>query len=143
MAKNTQVIKRFIDEVWNQGRESAIDELYVPDGRAYGLGDSYRDGPANFKLFHQLIMATCSDIRFDINDIKEEGDRVSFFSTVTLKHKLTGKSVTFQGGGYARLADGKIAEAHNAFDFLGLLIQIGAASPDVLPRALMGAASLS
>ncbi len=140
--KNAEVIKRFLHEVWNLGKESTIDELYVPDGKAHGLGEAYRDGPGNFKLFHQLMLATFSDIHMSVDNIMCEGDIVSFFATATLRHKLSGKVVKLEGGGYARVADGKIAEAHNAWNFLDMLVQIGAAAPDTLPRALMGAASL-
>jgi predicted ester cyclase len=31
---NKDLAKRWFEEVWNQGRESAIDELFHPQGKA-------------------------------------------------------------------------------------------------------------
>ena len=39
---------------------------------------------------------------------------------------------------HARIADGKILEAYNHFDFLGLFAQLGQLPPDVLGRCLSG-----
>jgi hypothetical protein len=46
------LVHRWFDEVWNQGREDTIDELFS-DGVAYGLGESdvTVNGPSEFKVF--------------------------------------------------------------------------------------------
>jgi hypothetical protein len=36
-AANMDLAKRWFEKVWNQGRESAIDELFHPQGKAYGF----------------------------------------------------------------------------------------------------------
>jgi hypothetical protein len=35
-AANKELAKRWFEEVWNQGRESTIDQLLHPDGKATG-----------------------------------------------------------------------------------------------------------
>jgi hypothetical protein len=36
-AANKILAKRWFEEVWNQGRESTIDELFHSQGKAYGF----------------------------------------------------------------------------------------------------------
>jgi hypothetical protein len=50
-AANKALAKRWFEEVWNQGRESSIDELFHPDGKAYGFPepDSILIGLEGFK----------------------------------------------------------------------------------------------
>ena len=33
------ILHRWFEEVWNKGREEAIDELFAEDGIAHGLAD--------------------------------------------------------------------------------------------------------
>ena len=49
-----------------------------------------------------------------------------------------GRAVAITGTIYGRIADGKILEAYNHFDFLGLFTQLGLLPPDVLVRCLAG-----
>jgi hypothetical protein len=50
-AANKQLARRWFEEVWNQGRESTIDELFHADGKAYGFPepDSILIGHEGFK----------------------------------------------------------------------------------------------
>ena len=50
----THLLKTWFEEVWNKGRESAIDELADPDMVAHGLVDARGEpisGVAKFKEF--------------------------------------------------------------------------------------------
>jgi hypothetical protein len=55
--QNKALAKRWFEEVWNQGRESAIDELFHPEGEVYGFPepDSVLIGPAGFKTIHRVF----------------------------------------------------------------------------------------
>ena len=135
--QNMDVMHRFFDEVWNKGREEAIDELYVPEGTAHGLGEKYKSGPEEFKLFHRLLCQTCSDIHAEMNDIMAAGDRVAIRGTITMKHNATGRDLRIEGGGFARINDGKIVEAWNGWDFVGVMVQLGALAEDSLDNAFL------
>ena len=54
---NKALIHRWFEEVWNKGREEAIDEMFAADGIAHGLteeGDrALRGGGAGFKPFFE------------------------------------------------------------------------------------------
>ena len=133
--KNKAVVRRWFEEVWNQGREATIDELFPAGGVAHGLGDSEADvrGPAQFKPFVANIRGGIPNTRIQVDDILAEGDSVAV--RITLKGTHTGRGlgvpptareVSIQGIIILRIVDGKIEEAWNSYDQLGLLRQIGA-----------------
>ena len=50
--ESKDLIRRWFEEVWNKGREDAIDEMFAADGVAHGLteeGDKTMRGPEQFK----------------------------------------------------------------------------------------------
>ena len=70
------VVKRWFEEVWNQGREEAIDELLVPDAPVYGVGhgaDLVR-GPNGFRPAYQQLKGALPDIHFAIEDMQISED---------------------------------------------------------------------
>ena len=134
--ENMTLIKSWFDRVWNEGSEEAIDELYAADGVAWGLGDQFVRGPESFKMLHRLFHETLSDIKFQLEDMIAAGERVAIRGTFTMTHKASGKAITIRGGGFGHIRDGKVAEAWNSFDFLGVLIQLGAVSETALVEAL-------
>ena len=44
---NHALVRLWFDEVWTQGEESTIDELYAPGCVAHGLGDTEAHGDAH------------------------------------------------------------------------------------------------
>ncbi|HZS26416.1 MAG TPA: hypothetical protein VFB76_04240 [Candidatus Angelobacter sp.] len=50
---NKKLVRRWFEEVWNQGREATIDELLSPKGIGFGLAatDTEVHGPTQFKPF--------------------------------------------------------------------------------------------
>jgi predicted ester cyclase len=135
---NIALIRRWFDEVWDKGREQAIDEMYAADGKAWGIGATFVEGPEAFKQFHRLFCATLSDIRVEIHDLIDAGDRVAMRCTFHMTHNASGKQIVMRGGGIGHVKDGKITEAWNAFDFLGVLTQLGALSEDAFVKVLQG-----
>jgi steroid delta-isomerase-like uncharacterized protein len=133
--QNKAVVRRWFEEVWNQGREASIDELFPADAVAHGLGDSERDvqGPGEFKPFVAHIRGALPDTHISIDDIFSDGDRVAVRVTLQGTHTgqglgvpPTGSQVRIQGIIIVRLVDGRIREGWNSYDQLGLLRQIGA-----------------
>ena len=133
--QNKAVVRRWFDEVWNQGREASVDELFSADAVAHGLGDSEADvhGPEEFKPFVANIRAAIPDTRIQIDDMLSEGDRVAVRVTLKGTHTgeglgvpPTGRRVSIQGIIIARFVAGRMVEAWNSYDQLGLLRQVGA-----------------
>jgi steroid delta-isomerase-like uncharacterized protein len=133
--QNKAVVRRWFEEVWNQGCESSIDELFPADSVAHGLGDSEQDvhGPEEFKTFVANIRGALPDTHISIDDILADGDRIAVRVTLQGTHTgpglgvpPTGRKVSIQGIIIVRLVDGRIREGWNSYDQLGLLRQIGA-----------------
>lgn len=137
MSEETKsILHHWFEEVWNKGREEAIDELFAPDGIAHGLADEHGQmlrGPDGFKPFFKKFREAFPNIQVTVEDCISEGDKVAARCTVRASHTghslgvaATGNAVEFTGMSIVRVREGKIVEAWNNFDFMRLFQQIGA-----------------
>jgi predicted ester cyclase len=140
--ENRAFVRRWFDEVWNHGRADLIDEMSAPDTVATGLGHSNvpTRGMTPFKAFYTNMRATFPDLHVRVEEIVAEGDLVVVRLTAEGTHTgdalapATGRKATFGALVMARIADGRIVEAWNAIDQLGILHQIGAVPSDLGPE---------
>jgi steroid delta-isomerase-like uncharacterized protein len=133
---NEALTRRWFEEVWNQGRAEAIDEMFAADGLAHGLSDDPSKplrGPAAFKEFHTKFREAFPDIVVTVEDTIAEGDKIAARCTVRGKH--TGDTLGFAatqapmeitGILIVRIKDGQIVEGWNNFDFMTMYKQLGA-----------------
>ena len=120
------LLQRWFDEVWNNGNENAIDQLMAHDSTARGiLADDHPKGAEGFKLFFNDFRNQFHDIKVGVEDVISQDGMEAARTTVTAIHTETAKKVTFSGMCMVRIADGKIAEAWNNYDFLNLYEQLG------------------
>ena len=149
---NKALVRRWFEEVWNQGREETVDELFAADGAGYGLGDAdvTTHGPAEFKIFMRNLRGGLPDIHMTLEDILAEGDRVMVRLSLAGTHRgsqlgvaPTGRRVQIAGIVVVRIVSGQIMEGWNSWDQLGLLRQIGAVadSPNRFTAERSGAAA--
>lgn len=127
-------LERWFEEVWNKGREDAIDEMALPDAKTEGLehpDGTLVQGREAFKAFHKQFLASFSNIHIDVVQTVTEGDMTMARCVVSAKHTGDGlgfpasqKEVTFTGMCLARLKNGKLAEAWNNFDLGTVLRQL-------------------
>jgi len=132
---NKDLIHRWFEEVWNQGRESTIDELFAERGIAHGIGETEAPlhGPSEFKPFVRNLRGSFPDVRISVEDTVAEGDKVTVRVRLEGTHKgpglgvpPTGQRVRIAGIIIVRISKGQIVEGWNSWDQLGLLRQIGA-----------------
>ena len=133
--ENKNLIRRWFEEVWNKGREEAIDEMFAEDGIAHGLADESGKtmrGPADYKPFFRNFRSAFPDIEVIVEDMVSEGDKVAARCRVRGKHQSDslGFAATLQpmeitGITIVRVHDGKIVEAWNNFDFMNMFRQLG------------------
>ncbi|TAM57274.1 MAG: hypothetical protein EPN50_09160, partial [Chloroflexota bacterium] len=73
---NKRLVQRFVEEIFIEGRPEAIDELVAPDfvSPTFGIAD---DGPTKLKAAAQRVHASLTDVRFEIEDVVAEDDRVA------------------------------------------------------------------
>ena len=142
-ANNKALVHRWFKEVWNQGREATIDELFAHDAVTRGLGESDLEvrGPAQFKIFFFNLRNSFPDMQVTIEDTVAEGDKVVSRSTNRFTHTAafmgcapTGKPVAFGVIEIARFANGQWVESWSVADTLGMLQQLGASpTPEQAP----------
>ena len=133
-AENKAMVRRWFEEVWNKGREGAVDELLHARAVVHGLGPDLQ-GPDGFKGFHRAYRNAFPDVRIQIEAIVSEGDTVAVRWAGTGTHQgdglgfpATGRQVQFRGMTFARVENGKLVEGWNTFDQLGMLQQLGVVS---------------
>ncbi len=134
MSENKNLSRRFIEELWNQGKLAVIDELIAPNATFYDAsvpGGKFT-GPEGMRQFYQIYKGAFPDVRITINDQIAEGDKVCTRWTATGTHKgdlmgtaPTGKSATVTGVDIGRYQGGKVVESWGSYDMLGLLQQLG------------------
>ena len=132
--ENAALGRRWFEEVWNQQRVEVATQLATTDCRAHGHAPNDACiGIPEFQEFARAVLAAFPDIRIDVEDTVSEGDRAVIRWRAQMTHRgdfqgvrATGRSVSVRGISIMRFADGKIAEAWDNWDQLGLLTQIGA-----------------
>ena len=133
--ENKALLRRWFDEVWNNGRADAIEEMFDEYGIAHGLSDDPSNpirGPRNFRPFHTTFREAFPNMVIVIEDMIAEGDKVAARCSVRGRHEgdflgraATQSPIEFTGIAIVRIANGKIVEAWNNFDFMTLHKQVG------------------
>lgn len=141
MAENAVLIRRWFEEVWNQGREETIDELCSKEAVGHGQTRDGTDivGPDTFKIFWHTFRAAFSSIHVQIHQTIEQRDMVMARWGISMTHTgpflgipATGKKIAATGMSVQRFSDGKIVEAWDNWDQLSLMVQLGAFSLEEL-----------
>lgn len=127
--ENKAIVMRFY-ELGNQGDMEGIFNLLAPGYVShYNTGDSSLE---QNKEFWPTIWKAFPDIRFTIEHMVAEGDKVAIRETWTGTHNgefkgiaPTGRKVTMVNAGIIRIADGKFRESWFTLDEFGLMQQLG------------------
>jgi steroid delta-isomerase-like uncharacterized protein len=131
--QNKAVVRRVLDEVWNQGKLALIDELFASDYRRHGVPSGTPAGPAGERQHRATFRAAFPDLVITAEDMIAEGDRVAVRYTWRGTYEGTwpdvpgaGQAVTMSGIAIHRVADGRVTDLWVVGDELGLLRQLGA-----------------
>lgn len=128
------LVRRFYDEVWNQGNVEFAHEVFHDDYVRHDLRPTQAmAGAAGQARIAADFRRAFPDLQFNVDLIVAEGDLVAARWTATGTHEgawgriaPTGKRATFSGVNIFRFAEDKVAEIWNHRDDLGLLEQVGA-----------------
>lgn len=130
--ENKATVRRFIEEVQNNGNVGATDEFiaaHFTDHTPLGVSPDLEGA----KQIFAMIRAGFPDHDAVVEDQIAEGDKVATYKTFTGTHEgefagvpPTGKRATIRVIDIVRLRDGKIVEHWNVVDQLGLMQQLGA-----------------
>ena len=133
--ENKVIFRRVIDELWNQKKLEAADELFTADHTSPSA-PGLPAGPAGVKAIAGMFLGAFPDLKIDIEIEVAEGNLVGGRLRQKGTHKgamqaptgaipATGKPVNFTEVALLRVADGKVAESWYWTDMIGLLTQIG------------------
>ena len=137
---NKQIARRWFEEVWNQGKESTVDELLSADARAFGLTGAGTEihGPSEFKPFMRNMLGAFPDFHVEIEDMVSEDDRIAVRFRLTGTHKgdslgfpATGKKIDLTAMTFIHISGGKFIRGWNNWDQLGLLNQLNVSPTSV------------
>ena len=127
-ADHKAIARRFFEEVWNQQKLDAIDDIFAPivvfNGQSVAR-DAFRQVVASRR-------AAFPDIQVTVEDQVAEGDKVSTRRTWQGTHQgpyrgvaATGKRVKWSQISIVRIVEGRIVEDWAVADDLSILQQLG------------------
>jgi len=130
---NKALILRLYDEVFAKWNLGVVDDLVGPEFVGHEMPPGTPPGPAGFKQFYGWLRSAFPDLRYVVDDVIAEGDKVVVRWTWYCTHRgdfmgvsPTGKQATVSGMAIYRLAGGKCVERWVELSLLGLLQQLGA-----------------
>jgi steroid delta-isomerase-like uncharacterized protein len=143
---NIQLMRRWFQEVWNEGKTQTVHDLLAPNAIAIGQAGPQVEirGPEEFVRFVEQIRGAFPDIQVKVEDVFAADDKVVLRWSGTMTHRgnglgitATGKTVRSTGITISRFSNGQIVEGWDNWDQLGMWQQIGTYPPietEPLPR---------
>jgi len=130
--ENKEIVRRFVEEIFVQGRKETVDEL-LDDGFQAHTWPSTGRPKDDLKAAIDRAAAGLSDPDFRIDDMIAEGDDVAVRLTTgaTQTGPFMGlppsdKRYSIEEIHWFRLRDGKVVEHWHQMDTMGLMRQLGA-----------------
>ena len=136
-AENEALVRRYVEEVYDQRKLGVVDEIFAAD---FALHDpdlpGAASGPEGIKRIVEAFLGGFPDLRVTLDDELSSGDKVVTRWTARGTHRgelmgiaPSGNRIEVTALGIWRVSGGKIAEAWLVFDALGMMRQLGVASP--------------
>lgn len=140
---NHEIPVRFFDEIWNKGREEAVDELTTPDAQWFGF--PYPESVLNrqeFKDYVREFRTTFSHIHIHVEETVSEGYRIAVRWRGSMKHTgsglgfpATGRTVTVLGMTIMHLHDGLVEKIFSSVDLNSAVMHLSALASRSEPPA--------
>ncbi len=131
---NETIVRRFVDEIINNGNYAALQALVHPD-YVYRSPDQELHGRAALEDLFTAYRAGIPDLVTTIDELMVAGDTVVISITLTGTHTgnlmgipATGNPLSVHGMVRSRIQDGKIIEEWEILDMLGMFQQLGVIS---------------
>ncbi len=137
MQSGEEFVRTWFDRVWNEDDDEAIYDMFA-GGKVEGLGAQTNLAPDDFKNFKEAMCGLINNIHVNVDKCLEGDVWISALCTLKAKAVATGERITITGNVWIRREAGKIVEAYNHFDFMGLWSQLGLLPEDALEQGLTG-----
>ena len=140
---NKRLIRRALDEIYEQGNLELVSELVHPDFVDHEPAHREQPtGPQSVKQTVRQLQGAFGELRFKVEDEIAEGNKVVQLVTMSGRHtgpllgrEPTGREFAVRHVYIWGIADDKIVEHWGSRDDLGLLAQLGLLPVDVEPGA--------
>lgn len=137
------VVRRLIEEGFNEGRLEVADELTSPELVEHqSFGPDHAAGAEGVKAVIASLRRAFSDFHLEIEDLSVDGDKVWLRMVGTgtndgpfMGNEPTGRRMRTDVFDLIRVADGKMVEHWGVPDRLGTLFQLGLARPPAAAAA--------
>lgn len=133
---NKAVYRRFIQEIFNEGRLDRTEEFLSPSYVYRDAPPGTSSGPEGIKQIVSMFRAAFPDLNITIDEQAAERDLVCSRTTTRGTHQgelfaipATGKSITMSGLTMVRFVGGCLVESWVKNDVIGLMKQLNADSP--------------
>jgi steroid delta-isomerase-like uncharacterized protein len=130
---NKQVVRRLIEEGWNQGKVNVVSELLANNCRFHDeVFPHLTSGADNFRRHIESCRTGFPDLKFTIDDTIAERDEVVVHWTARGTHKgpflgmpATNKKASVSGTSIYRLEGSKIVEEWANWNLMSMMQQLG------------------
>lgn len=123
--EDVAVVKRYYDEVWNQGKLVGLDELIGPGFVDHNPDPGQTPDAAGFKQSVIQFGTAFSEFAVVIDELGVDADRVKAGVTFSATFKPTGQRVSFAATEQWRVVDGKLVERWGESDTVDLARDLG------------------
>ena len=134
MGMNADLVRRWFTEVWAPGGEHTVDQLLAPTAIGWMEGRVVT-GTAEFKDARRQLLEIFPDLRLEVEDLVEDGNRVAVRWSVKATHgghglgvAPTGQPVSFRGMTWMELDNGQIVRGWDCWNVGGLILTLQATS---------------
>ena len=126
---NKALVRRFIREIFEQGRLEAVEELCADDFIGHTWGNADKEG---LRAAMGRVAKALADAHFRIDDMIAEDDRVAVRVTASARQVGEFMGLPASGRSYEigeihifRVRDGKVAEHWHEYNPAALMKQLG------------------
>jgi predicted ester cyclase len=119
--------RRWFEEVWNQRKDEAIEELMAPNAVAHMEGGDVH-GPAEFLKARAMFLSALPDLHITVEEVIGHGHHAAVRWHVRATHTgelfgiaPTNRKVDLRGTSWVTAHDGRITEGIDTWNLGGLL----------------------
>jgi predicted ester cyclase len=145
--QNADLVRSWYEAVWDQRDLDLIDDILAPNYVRYRAGVPFdnESGTADDRAFVEALLAEFPDIKFSVEDLLVDGDKVAVRTIATGTQMgpmtdlgnaaATERQMSRENLAIWRIECGKLAEQWIVQDNLGMLRQLGVITQDEMADA--------
>jgi steroid delta-isomerase-like uncharacterized protein len=130
-SENKRVVRHVFEQVWNEARFDSLHIMWAPDAPFHFRGSASPVGPDGVERTVRRWRGAFPDLRFVVEDLIGDGDRVAARLTFTGTHAgrfqgidPTGRLISVTEMMFFRFDDGLVVEAWEDYYQYGMLQQL-------------------